>query len=233
MCSHELHTSLLYNDIATLFCTGIVPLNRYHLSSNTCSISQTKIWKHYVTLGFLPKFSLRPWPQQQAVYTLWHLILTPYGSLFMSHALINQVKKNANFYLSPRKSNAWMSTTCFTNMYKNMYLGAKKGSSCSPQYNIVCRNLKWKQAKNKKWGQEKTIETKRMVKIVFFLYWILYFLCVYSKIQHLCFLIHGHSSWSTFSSHLVRAQGSQNWFKKKIGPMKKALFHGPTSWSIV
>ena len=197
MCSHELHTSLLYNDIATLFCTGIVPLNKYHLSSNTCSISQTKIWKHYVTLGFLPKFSLRPWPQQQAVYTLWHLILTPYGSLFMSHALINQVKKNANFYLSPRKSNAWMSTTCFTNMYKNMDLGAKKGSSCSPQYNIVCQNLKWKQAKTRSEAKRRLLKPREWSKLCFFILNFIFFVRLFKNSTPLLF-----DPWSFLLVHV-------------------------------
>ena len=30
------------------------------------------------------------------------------------------------------------------------------------------------------------------------------FLDIYSKNQHIPFLVHGHSSWSTFGLHLVR-----------------------------
>ena len=56
----------------------------------------------------------------------------------------------------------------------------------------------------------KTREDKRMVKLFFnfffqnYPYWA-YMKKKSKKNQHVWFLVHGHSSWSTFSLHLVRA----------------------------
>ena len=60
----------------------------------------------------------------------------------------------------------------------------------------------------------------------------------YQKNQHIHVLVHGHFSWSTFGLHLVGGtNGFVKWFFKKldhqVGPWKKAIFHGLTSWSMV
>jgi hypothetical protein len=48
------------------------------------------------------------------------------------------------------------------------------------------------------------------------------------KINTFIFLVYGHSSWSTFSLHLVRGPKALNTiFFKEIGPWRKATFHGP------
>ena len=66
--------------------------------------------------------------------------------------------------------------------------------------------------------------------------------CIYKKNQHLHFLVHGHSSWSTFGLHLVRGPRLSKlkfyevrpWNSDhELGPLTKAIFHGLTSWSIV
>ena len=48
-----------------------------------------------------------------------------------------------------------------------------------------------------------TREDKRMVKLEFFFKTTL-FGHILQKNQHIHFLVHGHSSWSTFGLHLVR-----------------------------
>ena len=58
------------------------------------------------------------------------------------------------------------------------------------------------------------------------------------KKQHIDFLVHVHSSWSTFSLHLEKGQKTfVNWFFKESDhggrSMKQGhIFHGPTSWSM-
>ena len=49
----------------------------------------------------------------------------------------------------------------------------------------------------------KTREDKRMVKLEFFSFKTT-LLGHVSKSKHIHFLVHGHSSWSTFDLHLVR-----------------------------
>ena len=113
--------------------------------------------------------------------------------------------KITNFSHSRCKSNVWMSTTCFTNIYN---LKSKKISS-SPPLQPCLLKFKAKTNKNKKWRQVKPREDKRKqnngqtfkkIKIVVFGHIL--------KNQHIHFLVHGHSSWSTFSLHLVRGPKS-------------------------
>jgi hypothetical protein len=95
-------------------------------------------------------------------------------------------------------------------------------------------------------GEEKikTREDKRMVKLYIFLSFIpTFFGHILKKTQHIHFLMHGHSSWSTFGLHLVRTlKNFVNWFLFETGPWMldhktdygtKTIFHGPTSWSTV
>ena len=47
------------------------------------------------------------------------------------------------------------------------------------------------------------------------------------QIQHICFMVHGHSSWSTFGLHLVRVQRLCKLIRKQIGPWKLDHHVGP------
>ena len=77
--------------------------------------------------------------------------------------------------------------------------------------------------------------------------WFIYFqkcpfwACI-KKNQHIHILVHGHSSRSTFGLHLVRGPRLSKLIFQEVGPwkldhelrpLKKALVHGLTSWSIV
>ena len=59
----------------------------------------------------------------------------------------------------------------------------------------------------KKGGEEKmkTRKDKRMVKLYFILFFQNFLIWAYIFLnQHIHFLVHGHSAWSTFGLHLVR-----------------------------
>jgi hypothetical protein len=83
----------------------------------------------------------------------------------------------------------------------------------------------------------KTRKDKRMVKVDFsFSKLILLGIC--SKNDYIHFLAHGHSSWSTFSLHLMKDPKTLSIDllsnrTMKVGPWKKTIFQGLTSWSMV
>ena len=98
--------------VSFFFKIGIQPL----IQKFECNVFQSSL---------LRKFFLYPRIQQQAVYKSIHSFLTPHVPLSMPHVFINQVR-SANLSHSPCKINAWMPTTCFTSMYKNMYNSKSK-----------------------------------------------------------------------------------------------------------
>jgi hypothetical protein len=83
----------------------------------------------------------------------------------------------------------------------------------------------------------KTRKCRRMVKLDFS-FPKLILLGIHSKNHYIHFLAHGHSSWSTFGLHLMRDPKTLSIDllsnrTMKVGPWKKAIFQGLTSWSMV
>jgi hypothetical protein len=80
--------------------------------------------------------------------------------------------------------------------------------------------------------------------IIFFLFFQNYpfWTCGWKKTSTLTFLVHGYSSWSTFGLHLVRGPNTLyiDFWRNRIievgqssRTMEKAIFHGPTSCSMM
>ena len=94
-------------------------------------------------------------------------------------------------------------------------------------------------------GKEKTKtrQDKRIVKLEQKIEIALFEHKVFSGYQHIHFLVHGHSSWSTFGLHLVRRAQKlcelsfsgirPRKLDHQVGPWKKAIFHGTASCSMV
>jgi hypothetical protein len=81
-------------------------------------------------------------------------------------------------------------------------------------------------------------EAKRLVRLKF-LFKTVNFGQIFKNNQHIHFLVHGHSTWSTLGLHLVRGPRlCKLVFSRdrtmEVGPssptMEKAIFHGWTSW---
>ena len=122
MLCHPSSLPKLCNDIAIISWTGTVTLKQVsyflkygpNLSHKTLNVIRTCYSRSF------PNFFLRPRTQQQLVYNSCHPFLTPYAPLL--RPIISLIKlKIANFFHSPCKISAWIATTCFTIMYKNMY----------------------------------------------------------------------------------------------------------------
>ena len=102
---------------------------------------------------------------------------------------------------------------------------------CKPRLQHIF-DKKWRQVKPKR--IQENDQTWIFSKLPFWA-------CI-QKYQHIHFWVHGHSSWSTFGLHLVRGPRLSKLYFQEVGPwklahelipLKKAIFHGPTSWSIV
>ena len=76
-------------------------------------------------------------------------------------------------------------------------------------------------------------EDKKTVKLTLFFQNCLFFGIYQKKINTFVFLVHGHSSWSIFGLHLVRGPKALciGIFNRLNG--REAIFHRPTSWSMV
>ena len=86
---------------------------------------------------------------------------------------------------------------------------------------------------NKKWRQVKPKKDNIMVKLDLF-FWIVFLGHVSKKNQHIHFMVHGHSSWSTFGLHPVKGPWlSKLFFLKSDGSWTMNsdhwIFHLP--WS--
>jgi hypothetical protein len=58
--------------------------------------------------------------------------------------------------------------------------------------------------------REKKKEKEKVKLFFLFLFKIHFFMDIYYKHQQIHFLVHGHSSWSTFGVHLVWAKGTDD-----------------------
>ena len=156
--------------------------------------------------------------------------------LWLYMLYVRPKSKISNFSHSPYKINVWMSTTCFTSMYKNMYNPKSKiifflVSSIAIMLVDIQGENKWKQ--EDKTSQDKKVNWMVQLK----LFSIVLLLNIYSKKStHLLF-----GAWSFLLVHIwftpsEGPKGFVNWFFKKLDhgswtiKLEHGNFHLPYVW---